>query len=214
MVEPRRNVIDRFKQTLSVLNDLNKQQRDALVQNINNYGINLSINKIEKLTGLSATYDEARQFRGELANLIHNYLHHKEAFNKDVQTTEVDKNILSTFNIFLGQLNQKGIEGLNGRFQLSRTSEEYVLRALDSQTYLREVRDDDEKVIGLVPIVRLLIEIEDDINETAETIRIDLNPEECETFLKGLLNMQKDFFSVIKNYKTKMGDLLLYSEED
>lgn len=210
----RINTINRFEDILSMLNALSDLQTKELAESINKYGVNLSINKIEKLTGLSATSGKATHFRGALSNLIHNYRDHKTSFEKDLQETKVPKELLSTFKTFLGRLNQKGIDALNTRFQILQTSEEYILRSFGSQTYLKEIIDDDDNVIGLMPILRVLIEVEDDINETTETRRIDLDPEMCETFLKGVMNMKEEFFTAVKNYKAKMGDLLLYSEEE
>ena len=207
------SIVKHYEEQISFLLSLEPQKIQSLTDTINNYGVNLSINKLADITGLSATMGTAHLFRNALVSLAHYLAEHDEELIRNFEDSKFGKDGLAKIKAIFEKLNRKAMDGFNLRFYVNMIDPEYTLTSLSSDTVLHEIDDENRKTVGYLPIIRVRLEVYDHYNDETKTHKIDFQMEDCDAFIKGLQNMRNHFVESSKTYKEKLGDNVIVTED-
>lgn len=205
VMKSKNSIVEHYEKQISILFSLDSQKIQSLIDTLNDYGADLSVNKLADITGLSSTRGTAFLFRDALISLIHYLFEHNEDLVKDFDDSKFGKQGFDKIKTIFEKFSQKTIDGFNLRFYMGLRQSEFTLESLRSETILREIIDENHKTCGHVPILQVRLDIYDSFKNKSVPIKIEFELEECNAFIKGLQNMRDDFLDSAKTYKEKFG---------
>ncbi len=211
--EPK-NIID------FALNDLNLlfTQDDKVIQDfinmVNKKGVNFSIRDISQLIKLD-DYDQLSVLKEALAWLVHHFSHHQEQYQESLSNYKSDKKVVDKITKFLSQLDTKGLTGLNALFELSNSNfqEREALIKFRDENMLRTITDENGKIIGYFPFVRIAFEFADEKQEPYQSIA-NISLKRLNSLIKLLKETQKHAIESAKIHRDKLGDIVIFEEDD
>lgn len=209
MVDHEPNVFEHLREWLELFITLDENSIQKLAEACNEYGANLSMRQIAKITGFSASQGEAHSVRSALANLTHNYYHHREKFESEKNKTKFEKKDVNKIMKFIESLNENGIKGLNTRFEIGRSTFDHVLTSMGSKVFLQEIFDENSNSLGYVPTVRIDFHIQDSDKDEISFSKLDMEIDDLIVFGKSLEAILDDSIMRAKKFKEKMGDLVI-----
>lgn len=183
----KNNLFDHFSDEIKSIFSLDSIIVEKIIQLFNEKNKDVSIIDFSEITGLNA--NESEKNLSGIATICHYNIIHKDEFEKDFKSTILEDSFKKELKKFLEKLSDKGIEGLDIRFYIKQSSiDDPVLNDLTQSTFLKEIYDDDEKLICYLPIIRLKFSFERD---GKESIRYGYFPQEQ---LKILINSLKKVY--------------------
>lgn len=82
----------------------------SLAEAFNSHGASVSYIKVSELTGLEHGLD-AINTRDSLVSVLHLYNKHREAFEKAVEKSNIDKQLINKLLVFRDHLNKRALDG-------------------------------------------------------------------------------------------------------
>ena len=208
------NILDYYDDELDTLFGLDESKINSLIIAINKYKEKISVQNIEQATGLNAANGTASQVRGMIANIIHQYRRHRELFEEDLQASQLQKENIPKLKAFLQKINEDALDGLNKRFEISRSLREYNLDSAETEIYLKEIQDENDVSIGYVPVMRVFLTLGDGKNGTTEVKKFDMELDKFTSLIKMFEIIREDFLQSAIRYKNKLGDSLILPEDE
>jgi hypothetical protein len=192
---------------------LDKEKIQAVIDLLNKKGANVSYLDIGKATGLDVG-KEILGFRTATAFLVHSYIHHKKAYDGYIATTAVSKEITEGFNHFVERLDKKGLEGLDLlHLATQQNLTRPTLAGVTTRNYLAEVQDEDDKVIGYLPIMNIRLSILDEQNDI-KIQNVNLSYDDIESLIHAFKAVQQEAKISAKHFQQKIGDSVMFSGDE
>lgn len=207
------NIIDYAMSDLEFLFKQDDKYVQALVDIINRKGANFSSFDIGQSLNYS-DYGEFVDLKASLAWLVHNYAHHKEQFQNDLVMTKSNKTIVEKITKFLSKLETRGLDGLNVIFELQRSEflDRTTIARLRNENMLKTITDENEKIIGHLPFIRITFEFIDE-KGNAHHIPANLTITGLHSIIDGLMRSEEEAKEAMRLYKEKLGDMVIFEEE-
>lgn len=203
--------IDRVLKLLIKFLYLDKSKIQSVVNEFNNHGPNVTYTKIAALTGLDPEPD-CTNIRDAFASIIHHHTKHKRDFDHSLSESKIDKRIIEQVITLIGQLNEKGLNGLDLLYAALGTEGLPTIQDIDYNLMLNEILDDDKKKMGYLPVLRLKLELLDtDDKDLYQSIFLTL--EDFTTLVKKLNKIHDTFLQSATNFRRQFGDSVILVEK-
>lgn len=206
-----RNYLEQYWRQLEILRLADSKKCGSLIQHLNSKDPDLGLDKLTDIMGFKSVH-VTYTVRRALSLLGHHLLYHKKEWDADFNSFKGEEEQKKFIGKLVKMLNKQSLMNLN-RLYDANSEVDYWQRITElngGQVMIKTVTDDNDVVIGYLPIVRLTLTIGDDKNETSHTLYISL--ERLRLLLDGLQRLYSDALDSTKNYKKQLGEMLLAYE--
>lgn len=208
MVKPTRfaqKIRDAHNDYLLELFSLEKAKLQQLASAFNKHGANLPLSKMKTITGFGNVRNVSISI--SLSLMVHDFVHHKQMFAADISL--LDKKVVNGLHYFLDKLDEHGKDGLDRmHFAYIEINRQSVINRINAKVKLSGITDENDELIGLLPLVEMLMHINrEDGEETVQTVRVPMDA--LDILISTLQQIRADSEREIKNYHKKAHDLLM-----
>jgi len=205
------NSLDYAYDELKEFFELREEDISGIQKSMNEKGVNFSVPLLMKT--IHTSYERTKRIFDGICWIAHKYTHHKEVFEKDCEVFDRDIKLAEKVKKFLEGLNENGSNGLNLFFELNRQNDldRNTIDSLGFKTFLRDITDENKKLIGYVPLSKITLTLLDEEGEE-KTLNVDLTFRGLQSIIDGLLGFKKEFEDSINNYKEKLGVTVVTGE--
>lgn len=203
----------RHRDTLQAFFALDKAKIRSVINAFNKDGTNVTFKRISELTGFSPG-SGAISIRNALAYMVHNKIHHDTEFQKVLEAYDLGKDTVTGLVLFLEGLEKKAKDALDVMFWVAKSANDStILTKVESKTVLTEVKNDEDKFMAYLPLVRVRFDFKDeDGKTTSRTTQVPVD--NFQSLIATLEAVHKEAKNSAKEYKKKLGDSVLYSEDE
>jgi len=206
----RKTIFDYLKQQLITLTNLEKPQIEKLIDVLTQNEGNISLKKFQETSGL--TDKESIEIHAAISSLAHSISHHKESTKEMSENSNVNKEVINKTLDFINKLNEKTLKGLD-RFYESRVSvqnEKYIVETVEDDFFLKNVYNDQNESLGLIPIIRVKLHLMRTKKEENPTLNFTLDT--LKIFIDSLNNIYEYNKKLINTNKGKLDNMITGDE--
>ena len=182
-----------------------------LIDELNSNAPHFRLKKIAAI--IESENVELFKYISALSAVIHFHTSHKEILDNELKKQELS-GVRENIMYFISSLNEQGYNGLNIAYlgELQYSADKKILGFKD-ELFLKSITDENHKIIGEMPFVRLSLEkIDGQENITVEESLIPLRI--FKTLSNNLMTSHTEIFTSVMNYKNKMGNtMVIYDDE-